>query len=149
MFACLALAQAAVRPALAVDRAACTPHLTFRWAAGGPVPRPGDHDPSARALGNEPFLRDPEILSVTTGKDWLGFYVRMTLGLAPAQIMLRQTSKHLDEFLVVMLGNIVIAAPWVTEPVSNIAQFAVPFKVQQFYLAAMLKTKSAGCTQRE
>jgi preprotein translocase subunit SecD len=96
----------------------CAQSLTFRWTSGRPIQLDVSHPPAA-ALQNPPFLTDPEISSATRGENRLGANVVFTLGPAAAGVLKTETASHLQQQLLIMLGDTVISAAIVREPVGD------------------------------
>lgn len=106
----LALGQSTPDPA-----ASCIRHLTFRWTSGEPI-RLNVRHPAGGSLQNAPFLIDPEILSVTVGRDWLGPRLLINFGAAPAAVLASESSTHVGRQMLIMLGDSVITAAIVRGP---------------------------------
>jgi hypothetical protein len=122
----IALFFLATSPAAAADgHASCEQSLTFRWTSGDPI-NGGVSRPDAASLENLPFLRDPEILSVEVGHDRLGSNATIKIGDAAAETLRSQSSSHLHQQMLIMLGDTVVVAVMVLSPVGNVFVLNVP-----------------------
>jgi len=116
----------AMTPAAAADnQASCNQRLTFRWTSGDPI-KGGVSHPGAASLENQPFLRDPEILSVTPGHDWLGSNATIKVGAPAAEVLRVQSSSHLRQQMLIMLGDTVVVSAMVPAPISDVLVLHMP-----------------------
>jgi hypothetical protein len=104
---------------IAADSVAhCAQHLTFRWTSGDPIRLDVSH-PAPASLVNQPFLRDPEILSVSIGQDRFGPNVTITLGPVPADVLASESAEHIGRQTLIMLEDTVIFSGIERDRISN------------------------------
>jgi preprotein translocase subunit SecD len=146
--AVLAVLQAAMRVSVAAAESPCAEHLTFRWTSGNAIRTDVAH-PDEASLRNQPFLRDPEIVSVTTGHDRFGPRVMIRFGAEAAAVLATETSAHVGQQMMIMLGDRMISAAIVREPVRDVAVLSVPYDDKRLdKLARMLRNTPGGHVSR-
>lgn len=142
--AVLAALQAAMAGSTAAAQSPCAEHLTFRWTSGNAVRTDVAH-PDEASLRNQPFLRDPKIVSVTTGHDRFGPRVMIRFGAGAAAVLAAETSAHVGQQMMIMLGDSMISAAIVREPVREVAVLSVPYDDERLEkLAKMLRNTPGG-----
>jgi hypothetical protein len=97
----------------------CVQHLTFRWTSGKPIRIDVPHPPPT-SLENPPFLQDPEIISIVSGQNRFGGTIIFTFGPSPAVTLAAESSTHIHQQMLIMLGDTVIIAAMVLERLSDV-----------------------------
>jgi hypothetical protein len=129
------LSSAIAQSPTAPDPAApCIRHLTFRWTSSSPIRLDVTH-PADIFLKNAPFLVDPEIVSVAIGNDRFGSNLTIRLGASAGAILAVESSTHVGQQMLIMLGDTVITAAMVRETIHDIMVLNGP-DVQKLELLA-------------
>jgi len=107
------------------ENVSCANGLTFRWTSGDPI-RLDVSRPVAASLANPPFLRDPEILSVSQDRDRFGARLTIKLGPVAGKVLAAQSEAHLKSQMLIMSGDTLIIATMVLGPLGDVIVLRAP-----------------------
>jgi preprotein translocase subunit SecD len=131
--------------AAAGELTSCGHNVTFRWNSGEAIVLNVSNPPAA-SLQNHPFLSNPEIVSVSSGRGVIGPIVTIRFGRAAAAVLAAQSSAHVHEQMLIMLDDTVVSAAIVMAPLSEVVVMQAPYEDERLTRLVDTLRNGGGCT---